>query len=67
MPELYFENVKTGTRFKVVSWDKETNAIILKGPNTEFTETFDKDKFKKMGYKPVQVETPATEDNEDAE
>lgn len=50
MPDLYFRNTRTGLRYKVVRLDKSTNEIVLKGEYAEFTETYDKERFKKMGY-----------------
>ncbi len=68
---LYFENTKTGKRFKVLSWDETTGEIRLKGEAHEFTETFSKKRFKEMNYKPVEIpdETPAEapDDPEDDE
>lgn len=48
--KLYFRNVKTGKRYGVVRIDKERNLITLKGEMAEFTEAYDKDRFKRMGY-----------------
>ena len=64
---LYFENTKTGKKFKVISWDKTTNEIVLKGEHGEFTETFSKKKFKELNYKPVEVldKTPEDGDTDD--
>lgn len=50
MTALYFKNVKTGKRYKVVRLDKDKNLVVLRGENAEFTEKFDKARFKKMGY-----------------
>jgi hypothetical protein len=48
--KLYLKNEKTGKKYEIISLDKETNVVTLKGPNAEFTETFDKDRFKRLGY-----------------
>ncbi len=41
---------ETKREFQVVRVDKEKGEITLKGPNTEFTEPFDKERFKANGY-----------------
>jgi len=50
MTKLYFEHEKTGKKFAVVRLDKETNQIVLQGDHAQFKETYDKDRFKEMGY-----------------
>lgn len=48
--KLYFRNVKTGKRYAVVRIDKTANTVTLKGEMAEFTEPYDKERFKRMGY-----------------
>lgn len=48
--KLYFRNAKTGKRYQVVQIDKVKNTITLKGEMATFTEPYDKDRFKRMGY-----------------
>ena len=50
----YFENVKTGKRYKIVGFDKDAGEVTLKGEHATFTEPYDKDAFQKLGYKLVQ-------------
>lgn len=50
MAELYFRNVHTNKRFKVVRMDKDKNEIVLKGEYSEFIEPYDKERFKANGY-----------------
>lgn len=50
MAELYFRNVHTNKRFKVVRMDKDKNEIVLKGEYSEFVEPYDKERFKSNGY-----------------
>lgn len=50
MRKLYFRNTKTGKRYLVVKIDKAANTITLKGAVSAFTEPYDKDRFKRMGY-----------------
>lgn len=47
---LYIENRKTGRRYTVVNFDKEAGTVTLKGERAEFTEKFDKQLFKDLGY-----------------
>lgn len=62
MPELYFRNVKTGRRFKVIRIDKTTNEIVLKGEYSEFREPYDKDRFQRLGYVLEKEQPQETED-----
>jgi hypothetical protein len=61
---FYFENTKTGKRYKIVSLDKETNKVRLRGEHAEFEETFDKARFKAMGYQLIRVQEGDSEDAE---
>ena len=48
---LHFICEKTQRRYDVVSFNKETGEVVLKGKNGgQFIEKFDKDKFLRMGY-----------------
>ena len=47
---LYFRNVKTGKRFKVISMDNDKKEIVLQGEYSQFTEPYDKERFKANGY-----------------
>ena len=50
MSELYFRNIHTNKRFKVIKMDKDKNEIVLKGEYSEFVEPYDKERFKANGY-----------------
>ena len=50
MPNLYFRNVPTGRRYKVLGLDKARGVIILQGPNAKFEEPYDKARFERLGY-----------------
>lgn len=50
MSTLYFRNVKTNKRYEVVKMDKEKGIIVLRGEYAEFTEPYDKERFKANGY-----------------
>lgn len=62
MTELYFKNTKTDRRYKVIRIDKEKGEITLKGEYSEFTEPYNRDRFKRLGYVLEKVETQETED-----
>lgn len=50
MAELYFRNIHTGKRYKVIRLDRRSGEIVLKGEYAEFTEPYDKERFKRLGY-----------------
>lgn len=56
MAGFFFLNESTGRRYDVINIDKAAGKITLRGRTTgrEFTETFDPEKFAKMGYKLMQ-------------
>jgi glutamine amidotransferase-like uncharacterized protein len=51
----YFLHEKTGKRYDIVSFNKETGEVRLKGQHAEFTEKFDKARFQEMGYTLMQA------------
>lgn len=50
MTRLVFRNTVTGKTYDVVRLDKERGVVILKGPNAQFEEPYDKENFKRLGY-----------------
>lgn len=62
MSEVYFENKKTGRKYKVVHLDKEKGEITLKGEYSTFVEPYDKERFKRLGYVLVKADKQETED-----
>lgn len=48
--KVFFRNEKTGKRFEVLSINKEEGTIVLKSEYAEFTEPYDKERFKQLGY-----------------
>lgn len=50
MTKLFFKNEKTGKRFEIINLDKAANQITLRGETTTFTEKYDKEWFKSLGY-----------------
>jgi hypothetical protein len=53
MPEVFFENTKTGKRYKVLEFGGDK--VTLQGEHATFTEPYDKEKFVNLGYKLVQA------------
>jgi len=53
MSKTFLVNDETGKKYEVVKFDKAEGTITLKGERSTFTEPFDKEKFKAMGYRPV--------------
>lgn len=49
MPQVLY-NERTKRKFTVVSFDKTTGDIVLKGDLGQFKEKYDRDRFKKLGY-----------------
>lgn len=60
----YFVNKRTGKKYEIVSFDQEAGTVTLKGEQAQFTEDFDKEKFKTMGYTLERVESKEPEDAE---
>lgn len=56
MSKVYFKHEKTGKMFEVVNLNREDGTITLKGELATFTEPFDKERFKKLGYTLVKEE-----------
>ena len=48
--EIYFRNIKTDKRYKVVGRDAAAGTITLEGQFGQFTEKYDKEVFAKNGY-----------------
>lgn len=64
MPKLFFVNKETGRRYEIVKLDKEAGEVTLRGEMAVFTESYDKDKFKELGYTLERVEDTEDEDAE---
>lgn len=54
----YLVHTETKREFQVVRLDKANGQITLKGPNTEFTEPYNKEQFKANGYTLVTRDDP---------
>jgi hypothetical protein len=63
----FLVHTETKREFQVVSVDKAAGQITLKGPNTEFTEPYDKDRFKANGYTLVTREEADAEEDDDSD
>lgn len=59
MPDIFFENVKTKKRYKVIKLDKAKGEITLQSQYGEFTEKYDKARFERLGYALVKEEAEA--------
>lgn len=58
MKKHYFENTKTGKRYELIALSPDRSTVTLKGEYSQFTEPYDKERFKALGYKLVTVENP---------
>lgn len=59
----YFVNHSTGRKFKVVDLDEEKGVITLLGERGKpFTDDYDKDKYKNLGYKLETVDEEVKEE-----
>ena len=50
MAKLFFRNTETGNRYEVISLDKETKKITLRGLHSTFEENYSPGRFKALGY-----------------
>jgi hypothetical protein len=64
MSRVFLVNEKTQRRYEVLNIDRTQDPprITLKGETATFTEDYDKEHFKKMGYRPETVNDEETED-----
>lgn len=53
-PKLFFLNTRTGKKFEVIARDTTRNTITLRGTFGDFTEEYSKERFKELGYKPIE-------------
>ena len=54
----YLVHKTTGRQYRIVSIDTQNGTITLEGERTTFTEKFDKEQFKRMGYDLVRDVAP---------
>lgn len=50
MGRFYFINEKSGRKYEIIEFNQEAGTVRLKGEHAEFTEKYDKDRFKSWGY-----------------
>lgn len=62
MPKVFFENTKTGKRYELISIAADRSTVTLKGEYSQFTEPYDKERFKRLGYKLVTENSPEPKD-----
>lgn len=56
--KMFFVSGKSGRRYEVVSFNKETGEIWLKGENAAFPDKYDKARYQELGYSLVTEEVP---------
>jgi hypothetical protein len=47
---MFLIHTKTGRRYEVISLNRDAGLIVLKGELAEFTEPYNKERFKELGY-----------------
>jgi len=52
---MYLEHAATKRRYQIVGVSEDKTKITLKGEHGTFTEDYDKDKFKRLGYNLVRA------------
>ena len=59
--DIYFRNIKTNKKYKVVARDAAAGTVTLEGEFGQFTENYDKETFAKNGYvlEKVDAQEPA--------
>jgi hypothetical protein len=55
---MFLLNERTGKKFRIIKIDATKKEITLKGDHNAFTDPYDIEKLKKLGYKPVKLEVP---------
>lgn len=53
---LFLVNEADKREYKIIAFDQETQMVTLEGAHGKFTEKFDKERFKRMGYRPIKKE-----------
>lgn len=56
MMKAFFVNTKTGKEYEILSVNKKTGKVRLKGPHSTFEEAYDPAALKRLGYTLVQKE-----------
>jgi hypothetical protein len=52
---MFLEHSQTERRYEIVAVSDDKSKITLKGEHGTFEEDYDKDKFKRLGYKLVRA------------
>jgi hypothetical protein len=47
---MFFRNIHTGKRYRVVRLDRAQNTVILRGETQEFSVPYDLDLIERCGY-----------------
>jgi len=64
MTTMFFVNTQTQRRFQIMDVDPTAGKITLRGETAEFTTDYNKEEFKRMGYKLVTEEGPTLPEQE---
>ena len=64
MTTMFFVNTQTQRKFQIVDLDQAAGKITLRGETAEFTTDYNKEEFKRMGYKLVTEEGPTLPEQE---
>lgn len=56
--KMYFVSSKSGRKYEVVSFNKDTGDIMLKGEHAPFPDKYDKARYLELGYTLVVEEVP---------
>ncbi len=59
--KMFFVSSKSGRRYEVISFNKETGDIVLRGQNAPFPDKYDKARYQELGYTLVTEDVPDTE------
>jgi hypothetical protein len=67
--KTFFVHEKSGRQFEIMSGIDEKGEITLKGKFSVFTQEYNKDHFKQIGYTVKQIEVPdeEVEEQDDSE
>lgn len=55
---MFFVSSKSGLKYEVIDFNKETGDIVLKGKNAPFSDKYDKARYQELGYTLVTEDVP---------
>lgn len=59
MADVYFKNIRTGLKYRVVGMDKVKGEVTLASEHGQWVEAYDKERFQRLGYILVMEEADA--------